>query len=270
MKLFLLTSLFVFASSMFGKEVSYTASTPAGKQIRNFLGINQSDSIDFIRWHLKVIDAKQFTLSCSYGLSKPNTNGFVHEKKIAFSGTINRKDDVISLNHDGKKQGLQILNDNVLHLLNNDGTLMAGNGGWSYTLNAMTQVATQKVNLKTQAVSFKDSILFEGRTPCKGIEEMMLGKTRPECYKKKWLVYLYKNAPTSGTYRIGSTAGAYKGKWKLKEDAAGKTVYTLELNNGRTLNLLHVDNNIVYLMNPKGELMVGDHDFSYSLNRRTQ
>ena len=268
MKLFLLSSLFFFAFTMFGKEVSYTASTPAGNQIRNFLGINQSDSIDFIRWHLKVIDAKEFTLSCSYGLSKPNTNGFVHENKVAFRGTITRKDDVLSLNHAGKTQGLQILNDNVLHLLNNDGTLMVGNGGWSYTLNAMTQVSTREINVKRRAVSFKDSILFEGRTPCKGIEEMMLGKTRPDCYKKKWLVYLYKNSPISGTYRIGSTAGSYKGKWKLKKDPAGKTVYTLELNNGRTLDLLHVDNNIVYLMNLKGELMVGDHDFSYSLNIR--
>jgi hypothetical protein len=268
MKLFLLSSLLFFASPMFAREVSYTASTPAGKQIRNFLGISPSDSIDFIRWLLKIKDAKEFIISCNYGLSKPNTNGFVHENKVAFSGTITPKDDVLILNYEGNTQGLQILNDNILHLLNNDGTLMAGNGGWSYTLNAMTQVSTKEINLKHQAVSFKDSILFEGRTPCKGIEEMMLGKTRPECYKKKWLVYLYKNAPTSGTYRIGSTAGSYKGKWKLKEDAAGKTVYTLELNNGRTLNLLHVDNNIVYLMNPNGELMVGDHDFSYSLNRR--
>src|SRR5688500_10154480 len=119
MKLFLLSSLLLFASTTFGKELSYTASTPAGKQIRNFLGINQSDSIDFIRWHLKIIDAKQFTLSCSYGLSKPNTNGFVHENKVTFSGMITHKDDVLGLNFDGKTQSLQILNNNILHLLNN-------------------------------------------------------------------------------------------------------------------------------------------------------
>src|SRR5688500_4034762 len=129
MKLFLLSSLLLFASTTFGKELSYTASTPAGKEIRNFLGINQSDSIDFIRWHLKVIDAKEFSLSCSYGLSKPNTNGFVRENKVTFSGAITRNDELLSLTHDGKTQGLQILNDNILHLLNNDGTLMAGNGG---------------------------------------------------------------------------------------------------------------------------------------------
>jgi hypothetical protein len=156
-----------------------------------------------------------------------------------------------------------------MHLLNSDGSLMVGNGGWSYTLNSMTEVNTSEVSLKQTAISFKDSIVFEGRTPCKGIEEMMIGRSRPECYKKKWLVYLYKNNPDaiSGTYKIGSTVGAYKGTWKLKE-SAGKKIYHLDLSNGRSLSLLPADNNIVYLMDTKGKLMVGDHDFSYSLNRR--
>lgn len=269
MKSLLVFLCILIAGHPFDNQTNYTASTPAGPAVREFMNISQSDSIDFIRWHLKIIDRKEFNLSCSYGLSKPNTNGFLDEKKVELKGAADFKGEILSLKHAGKMLSMQVLNDNILHLLNNDGSMMAGNGGWSYTLNAITQAPASEVYLKQQFISFKDSIVFEGRTPCKGIEEMMMGTSRQDCYKKKWLVYLYKNNPaaTSGTYRIGSTAGAYTGKWKLK-DGSVKTIYLLDLNNGRSLSLLQVDKDIVYLMNTKGELMVGDHDFSYSLNRR--
>jgi hypothetical protein len=257
------------AGVVFSQQINYTASTPAGQTVRDFLGINRSDSIDFIRWYVKLTNNKEFNLSCSYGISKPNTNGFIDEKKIVLKGVLYFKDRVLTLRCSDKILSMLVLNDNILHLLNKDGSMMVGNGGWSYTLNSMTRVRTSEVYLKQQPAGFKDSIVFEGRTPCKGIEEMMTGVFRPECYKKKWLVYLYKDhaGATSGRYRIGSTAGSYTGKWQLKE-SAGKTIYQLELNNGRSLSLLQVDKNIVYLMDTKGELMVGDHDFSYSLNRR--
>jgi hypothetical protein len=54
----------------------------------------------------------------------------------------------------------------------------------------------------------------------------------------------------------------------LKNNDEEKIIYSLALNNGNTLDLLHADKNIVYIMDVKGGLMVGDHDFSYSLNRR--
>ena len=269
MKPVLIFFCLLLAGVALSQKINYTASTPAGQTVRDFLGISRSDSIDFIRWYITITDGKEFNLSCSYGISKPNTNGFIDEKKITLKGVVNFKDRVLTLNRTGKNLSMLVLNDNILHLLNRDGSMMVGNGGWSYTLNAIAKVPASEVYLKQPPAGFKDSIVFEGRTPCKGIEEMMMGISRPECYKKKWLVYLYKNSPaaTSGTYRIGSTAGAYTGKWKLKENT-GKTIYQLQLNNGRSLSLLQVDKNIVYLIDTRGELMVGDHDFSYSLNRR--
>lgn len=266
--LFFLLSILIYADTP-GKEENYTASTPAGHTVRDFLGINQADSIDFIRWRLKIADFKEFDLSCSYGIGKPNTNGFINEKKVALKGTVNFRDEILSLNNNGNSLSLQVLNHNIMHLLNEDGTMMVGNGGWSYTLNSINPVPTSEVKLTTKNSNFTDSIIFEGRTPCRGIEELMIGKTRPECYKKKWLVYLYKSnlTATSGTYKIGSTESR-NGIWKLKKNEAGKTIYSLDLNNGNALDLLQADKNIVYIMDGKGGLMVGDHDFSYSLNRR--
>ena len=269
MKTILLFLYLLFPGEKFGKEMNYTASTPAGNEVRNFLGISQVDSIDFIRWKLRIIDDKEFNLLCTYGIGKANTNGFIDEKKVERKGTVSIKNDMLTLSYQDKVLPLLILNDNIFHILNSKGTMMVGNGGWSYTLNSVKQVPTSQINFKWQETGFKDSVAFEGRTPCRGVEELMDGTTSPECYKKKWLVRLYKNFDAkSGTYKIGGTVPSKTGKWKLKENTGGKIIYSLDLSNGNTLDLLQTDENIVYIMDPKGGLMVGDHDFSYSLNRR--
>jgi hypothetical protein len=270
MKSLLVFLCMLIAGHKFNKEVNYTASTPAGRTVRDFLGISQADSIDFIRWYLKIADQKEFDLSCSYGIGKPNTNGFIDEKKVSLKGTANFNNGILTLNHLHKLLSMQVLNHNIMHLLNKDGSMMVGNGGWSYTLNAINPLPASEIKLATKNTGFTDSIIFEGRTPCRGMEELMIGKTRPECYKKKWLLSLYKSGSnaTSGRYKIGSAAEPKTGNWKLKKNDDGKIIYSLDLNNGNTLDLLHADKNILYIMDVKGGLMVGDHDFSYSLNRR--
>ena len=271
MKAILLFLYILFCGERFVDERNYTASTPAGNEVRDFLGISRVDSIDFIRWKIKIIDDKEFSLSCTYGISKANTNGFIDEKKVDSKGTINLKNDILTLSRQGKVLSLVILNDNLFHILNNQGTMMVGNGGWSYTLNAIKAIPTSQINSKWQETGFKDSVAFEGRTPCRGIEELLYGTTRPECYKKKWLVRLYKSSDAkSGTYKMGGTIPSKTGKWKLKENSGEKIIYSLDLSNGNVLDLLQTDKNIVYIMDPKGGLMVGDHDFSYSLNRRVR
>ena len=74
-------SIILLASCASSKETNYTASTPADPLVRIFLGISQTDSIDFIRWKL-TLSEKKYSLECSYGISKPNTNGFYDEKKL--------------------------------------------------------------------------------------------------------------------------------------------------------------------------------------------
>jgi hypothetical protein len=262
--LFLLTN-----GSIGGNVMKFTASTPANKTVRDFLNISQGDSIDFIRWKLKIVDLKEFEFSCSYGISKANTNGFVNEKVVAGKGTAELKDGVLTVYHQGKMMSMLLLNQNIIHLLDTNGSMMVGNAGWSYTLNSITPLAETSFTIKSKNVSFTDSVVFDGRTPCKGIEELMDNRTRAECYKKKWRLSLYKDhsADISGSYKIG-TVGARTGKWKLIENSTGRPVYSLDLNNGNTLDLFHVDENIVYIMDKKGSIMVGDHDFSYSLNRK--
>jgi hypothetical protein len=251
------------------KEMNFIASTPSNSMVRDFLDISQSDSIDFIRWKLKIKDDEKFEVVCTYGIAKANTNGFVNEQKVEWTGTASINDGVVTLNLKGKTLCMLLLNPNIMHLLYPNGTMMVGNGGWSYTLNSVTPLSATAFNLKAKNIGFTDSIVFDGRTPCRGIEELTDNRTRSECYKKKWRVSLYKDqaAAVSGTYKIG-TVGARAGRWKLKEHVTGRPVYSLDLNNGNTLDLLQVDENIVYIMDRQGGLMIGDHDFSYSLNRK--
>src|SRR5687768_11412059 len=96
MKVLLLFLYLLFSDESIAKEINYTASTPAGSEVREFLGISQADSIDFIRWKLKISDFKEFNLSCSYGIGRANTNGFIDEKKLQVKGKVNAKDQVIT------------------------------------------------------------------------------------------------------------------------------------------------------------------------------
>jgi hypothetical protein len=252
-----------------GKELYYTASTPAGMEVKTFLGIPLKDSVDFIRWNLKLINLKTFTLSCSYGIGRPNTNGFIDEKNVELEGTLNRDGVIYTLVADGRSLSLLFMNYNLMHILDNNKSMLAGNGGWSYTLNSTDKIQTAELNMKPKNTSFTDSITFEGRTPCKEINRQLNLNHGSPCYKIKWLVRLYKdnNAASAGTYRIG-VQNPRTGKWKMREDKAGKIIYSLDLNNGHTLDLLHADEKVVYLMDDKNGILVGDEDFSFSLNRR--
>src|SRR5688572_19833946 len=256
--------LFLFLNScVSGKEINYTASTPAGNHVRNFLGISQVDSVDFIRWNLEIINLNEFNLSCSYGIGKPNTNGFIDKKEVSLKGKAHLENHILSLIANGKTLSFRMLNHNILHILNKDQTLMKGNDGWSYTLNAIDKIQTKEVNMPPVKTNFKDSIVFSGRTPCKTIGDILYDNKSPNCYKIKWIVALHKGNPdaSSGMYKIGRNGNT--GTWKLQSNGH-HVVYRLELKNGKHFDLVQVDENIAYILDQNDEILVGDLDFSYS------
>lgn len=269
MKPFILILFILAGCHSSGKELYYTASTPAGAEVRNFLGIPAEDSVDFIRWKLKIINLETFTLSCSYGIGRPNTNGFMHEKRVELKGNLGRQDVIYTLIAGKKSLSLLFMNYNLLHILDKNKSMLAGNGGWSYTLNSTDKIQTTELNLRPKNTFFQDSISFEGRTPCREIIRKINPDKETPCYKIKWSVTLYndKGSASTGTYKIG-VRDPQRGKWAMKEDKAGRTIYSLNLNNGHTLDLLHTDENVVYIMDNKNGVLVGDEDFSFSLNRK--
>ncbi|HEX5151486.1 MAG TPA: hypothetical protein VFW07_08550 [Parafilimonas sp.] len=250
---------------------TYTGSTPAGVVVRTFLGISLKDSIDFIRW-LITLDNSSYMLDCNYGISKPNTNGFIDGgKKIKLSGNVRKKEYYYLLQNGNKVLKIASINNNLLHFLDANNNLAIGNSGWSYTLNDTYPVPDTAINFNLTRSAFKDSMTLEGRSPC-GVPGII-----PEgmlCYKLKWYIVLYTDGASnaSGTYKVYGTPwrkqGGMTGHWKLITTKSGHVTFRLNKDDGSALlNLLQMDNNIFVFTDAANRLLVGNQDFSYTLNR---
>lgn len=267
--IFLFNLLLVSCGS--GKETFYTGSTPAGAMIRTFLEIPLSDSIDFIRWKLILRD-NQYQLQCNYGIGKPNTDGFINGgKKVELSGEVKKEKNYYQLQNRDKTLRIAALNTGLLHLLDTDNSLLAGNGGWSYTLNNMSPSITDEISVFAKQTALKDSMSFEGRTPC-NVPGIIPPGT--ECYKLKWYIVLYANVEknTPGRYKIFGTPwrkeSGRTGNWEIITGKNGRIIYQLKDDKEKGfLYLLKLDEHILVFIDKHGKLLVGDKDFSYTLNR---
>ena len=119
--------------------------------------------------------------------------------------------------------------------------------------------------------------VFDGRTPCQELAKQLDEKVRDECTKIKWRLTLYKNAGSTneGTYDLQGFV--YKkdkprsGKWHIiKESKADNDaiIYRLELEGKDPLLLQKADDNILFFLDKEKAIMVGNRDFSYTLNRK--
>jgi len=256
-----------------GKEQAFTGSTPGGSIVTQFLGIPIADSIDFIRWKLVIRD-HDYNLQCNYGIGKNNSNGFINGGKIIeLKGTFKKDKNYYQIQNGDKTLFVAELNPNLLHLSDQNKTLLIGNGGWSYTLNSTTASLSDQLNFTAQPGILEDTMDFQGRTPC-NIPGVIPPGT--ECYKLKWHIIFYadvkKNEP--GTYKIFGTpwreTGGRTGNWKINKGKNGRIIYQLNDDKGNGfLYLLKIDENIVAFTDAGGKLLVGDEDFSYTLNRKT-
>jgi hypothetical protein len=267
---FIFLSLFITVScSGDSKERKYSGSTPADAVVRDFLGIPLSDSVDFIRWYLD-INENTYSISCNYGIGKPNTNGFIGGgKKAELQGTAKKTDNKYLLLNAGRQLQLLELNGNLLHILNTDNTLLIGNGGWSYTLNNLSPAASDNLSLHSKQIVIKDSIAFEGRTPCAVPGIIPVGKS---CYKLKWWIVLHAGRENNkGHYYLNGTGwyeqGGQRGNWEMITRRDGKIFFKLYLEDKPAIHLLKLDEGVVIFTDEQGNLLVGDHDFSYTLNR---
>lgn len=258
--------VFLVASCASGKQRSYTGSTPAAPAVRFFLGIPFSDSIDFIRWKIIISDDK-YSLKCQYGISKPNTNGFMNDgKKVELNGEVKKEKSYYYLRNGNKTLKVLEINEDLLHLLNDNNSLLTGNGGWNYTLNNDMPLHSDKVNLTPEQKTLKDSTAFQGKTPC-----FQFGRIRGNttCYKLKWFFVLYAKDNKPTTYLMNATVFSHvkkAGVWSIITGKDGRTVYKLDADNNESLYLLKLDENTLVFTDEQGKLMVGNEDFSYTLS----
>lgn len=265
-----LFSILLFVSSGGAAEKVYTGSTPADPVVRSFLGIPQSDSVDFIRWKF-TLGQTRYGLHCNYGIGKANTNGFIKGgTTIELGGDYRREKNVYRFESGVNALRAVELNPDLLHLLNADESLLVGNAGWSYTLNSITPSGSDQASITAEPTVLKDSMVFAGRTPCSVPGVIAPGK---QCYKIKWHIVLYANKQTNkpGRYRIFGTPwrkeGSKTGNWKITAGRNGRTIFRLDDDSGNGfLYLLKLDERILVFTDAQGRLLVGDEDFSYTLN----
>jgi hypothetical protein len=268
--LFLCMTLFACAG---GQTVTYVASTPPHPCIRAFLDIPATDSIDFIRWKL-VFDKDNYQLECNYGIGKPNTNGFINNgKNVALKGVFAKQGEQYTLYNKNKRIQMLALNGNLVHLQDEHQNLLVGNSGWSFTLNRENPVDDSEAKITVKQTHLPDSMVFYGRTPCNGFREIKSLGISPSCYKLKWEVVLFRD-PVSGrpsVFRSRGTLfrknGGQTGTWEIVTNGSGANVYRLALHNKEFLDLLPIDENLLVFLNSDGQLLTGDEDFSYTLNR---
>ena len=154
------------------------------------------------------------------------------------------------------------VNDNIFHILtpgsvfNQDASLMVGNAGWSYTLNRAPAVASTSLPVSVAGGSELRQAVLEGRTPCKEIAEIVKLAAGPECFKIKWRIKM----ELDGTFAMDTTLNrqaTIRGTWRETDG-----VYRFS----QGFSLLVADENVVFFLDGNGRLLVGNEDFSYTLN----
>jgi hypothetical protein len=134
-----------------------------------------------------------------------------------------------------------------------------------------TPSGTDQINITAAPTILKDSIAFEGRTPCNVPGVIAPGSL---CYKLKWYIVLYADPKVNkpDNYKVLGTAwrkeGGRTGTWKIIAGQNGRTIQLNDDQGNGFLYLLKLDEHILVFTDAQGKLLVGNEDFSYTLNGR--
>lgn len=117
--------------------------------------------------------------------------------------------------------------------------------------------------------------VFDGRTPCQEIAYKMNISVKPACHKIKWRIILYQDpitqSPTTCEIKgLFSRTEDDKTKWMIQRGTPSNpdaVVFILGADDSNTLYFLKGDDNILLFLDRNKDLMVGNRDFGYTLNR---
>jgi len=119
--------------------------------------------------------------------------------------------------------------------------------------------------------------VFDGRTPCRDLATQLNEKVTTECIKIKWRLTLYKDPVTGNPASYELLGFAYRkgnpriGKWHIIKGTHANPeaiVYQLDQPGKEPLFLQKGDDNVLFFLDQEKKLMVGNRDFSYTLNRK--
>jgi len=274
MKLIALLLIAGLCNPALKKETVYVGSTPVESTVRKFFGISLTDSIDFMRWNLS-LQNDSYKVSVEYGLAKNGTPGFTNGKHIMLSGKLRQEGNYYYLVNQNKTLSIESINKNLLHLLDEHKNMLIGNGGYSFGLSNTHAVKSDQINIPVRKYTLNEYQVYEGRTPCQEISADAGMNKGPECNKMKWYMILYTDPATHQPSYYLKGGRSYRketmdrGKWTVSPGKDGRTIYKLSPEKEPwSFYLVQVDDNILVFTDKEGNLLVGNDEFSYTLNRR--
>lgn len=276
-----LAAVLILAPAGGAPASDYSGSSPCGPDVRRFLSIPSNQPCERVTWRLRVRE-RAFELDATYGIQAVNAPGFAaNPGQARLSGTLSTSGPIASyarsavytLRHDtGRTLDFALIDGDLLHVLDSRKRLLAGDGGWSYTLTreGINGAVIEKRDL-VPAPKLEGAGDFEGRTPCREISKMLGLTPATDCAKLKWGVTFLAD----GTYTLKGTlfrVAPRTGKWTLMRDArTGAPVYRLDPSGARAyLTLLKAGDDVLFFLDGNGNVLAGNSSHSYTLNRRSR
>lgn len=273
------------------KILELTGSTPGDATIKSMLMIADHENVDFIRWKLNFYDNGEFDLELRYGLSKPNTLDFEDGGiKKTIKGTYHvengnansRFAEVYELISKLPSISFSIagINENVFHIMNREGKLMNGNGGWSYSLFSKNRSTSKRLLIKSPDIDETSTrLIFDGRTPCQELAQVHAEmKASQSCFKLKWRLVLNRDSISHepGTCEIRNIVDNeprnITGKWEIinNKDPDLKIKYLkVSVDNlSNPILFLIADENVLLFIDPDFMPFAGNENFGFALNRK--
>ena len=118
--------------------------------------------------------------------------------------------------------------------------------------------------------------VYDGRTPCNVLAAYLDETARQECIKIKWRITLFVDSITNQPATYEMLGFTYKkgnprvGNWQIQKGTFADPeaiVYELKEEGRPALLFQKGDNNILFFLDKDRKLLVGNRDFSYTLNR---
>lgn len=118
--------------------------------------------------------------------------------------------------------------------------------------------------------------VFDGRTPCRDLANQLNEKVQAECIKIKWRLKLYIDSITGNASTYELLGFVYKkgnprlGRWQITKGTKANPeaiIFQLDQEGREPLFVQKGDDNILFFLDKNKNLMVGNIDFSYTLNR---
>lgn len=136
-------------------------------------------------------------------------------------------------------------------------------------------------NIIAESITFKDPPtgadiygIFEGRTPCNPVSRQLGAATNPDCDHLKWQLILFQDTLTLAPTVFVLTTELFdrvplQGKWEIVDKKINaRTLLALYYPpSEKPFYLLKGDDNVLFILDDNRQMLVGNKDFSYTLNR---